>query len=210
MSERATREWRMSPTIATRSLEKSAPLCRRMVSMSSRPCVGCALRPSPALTKAVAGRAPAASAATAPLSAWRTTKQSTPIDSRVRMVSSAVSPLLVEDALTSKTSVSAPSRVAASWKELRVRVEGSKKSVQTVRPPRRLRSALPPAASAPKASAASSSARMFAAGRPSSVSRWRRRPSACSCETVGADIAFMRRNPVLGFREEAGCATVVR
>ena len=44
-----------SPTISTFSFEKSAPLAWRRVSMSSRPWVGCALRPSPALSSAVSG-----------------------------------------------------------------------------------------------------------------------------------------------------------
>ncbi len=46
---RATRECSTSPTIATVRLVKSC-LKWRMVYMSSRPCVGCAWRPSPALT----------------------------------------------------------------------------------------------------------------------------------------------------------------
>ena len=46
--ERATRECRMSPTMATRSRPKSGPLTRRMVNMSSIAWVGCAWRPSPA------------------------------------------------------------------------------------------------------------------------------------------------------------------
>ena len=52
-SERATRECLTSPTINTFSFEKSAPLAWRRVSTSSKPWVGCALRPSPALTRAV-------------------------------------------------------------------------------------------------------------------------------------------------------------
>ena len=98
------------------------------------------------------------------------------------MVSSAVSPFLADEACTSKPSTSAPSRVAASWKELRVRVEGSKNSVQTVRPARRVRSA----GAAMRLRAASPRRRPAATpacdrGRPSSVSRWRSRPSARGC-----------------------------
>ena len=49
MLERATRECRMSPQIATISFD-SGPLARRMVSASSSACVGCSWAPSPALT----------------------------------------------------------------------------------------------------------------------------------------------------------------
>ena len=53
--ERATRECRMSPTMATRRLSKS-PLWRRMVNMSSIAWVGWAWRPSPALMTLTCGR----------------------------------------------------------------------------------------------------------------------------------------------------------
>ena len=45
---RATRLWAMSPTRPTVS-PSTRPLIRRMVKMSSRPCVGCSWAPSPAL-----------------------------------------------------------------------------------------------------------------------------------------------------------------
>ncbi len=144
-SERATRECFTSPTISTLSREKSAPLAWRRVSMSSRPWVGCALRPSPALTRRVPGPARAASAATAPSTLWRTMNPRTPIASMVRSVSSAVSPLLVDEVEASKFSTSAPSRCAASWKLRRVRVDGSKNSVHTAMPASRLRAAAPSA-----------------------------------------------------------------
>ena len=76
-----------------------------------------------------------------------------------------------------------PVASAASWKELRVRVDGSKNSVQTVRPAsavaqaRCRRCACGAQSPRPRSSRDTS----IAAGRPSSVSRWRSRPSGCSC-----------------------------
>src|SRR3546814_5883569 len=49
-------------------------------------------------------------------------------------VSSAVSPLVVDEVEASKFRMSAPSRCAARWKLSRVRVEGSKNSVHTAVP----------------------------------------------------------------------------
>ena len=48
MLERATRECRMSPQIAT-VRPSMRPLLRRMVAASSSACVGCSCEPSPAL-----------------------------------------------------------------------------------------------------------------------------------------------------------------
>ena len=78
--------------------------------MSSRPWVGWALRPSPALTRAVPGPATSASSATAPSPAWRTMKPRTPIASMFCNVSRAVSPLVVDEVAASKPSTSAPRR----------------------------------------------------------------------------------------------------
>ena len=183
-SLRATRECFTSPTISTFSPEKSVPLAWRRVSMSSRPWVGWWLRPSPAFTSAVPGAAAAASAATAPSSRWRTTKPRTPIASMLRRVSSAVSPLLVDEAETSNARVSAPSRCAASRKLERVRVDGSKNSVHTAVPASALRNAVPPRASAASCCARSSRRSMAARGKPSMANRWRRRPSASSCSVM--------------------------
>jgi TonB family protein len=60
---------------------------------------------------------------------WRTMKQSTPIASDSSWCRARSRPS--GRGSTSKPSVSAPSRTAANWKELRVRVDGSKNSVQT-------------------------------------------------------------------------------
>src|SRR3546814_801349 len=74
--------------------------------------------------------AAAASSATAPSAQCRTTNPRTPIASMFFSVSSAVSPLVVDEVEASKFRMSAPSRCAARWKLSRVRVEGSKNSVQ--------------------------------------------------------------------------------
>ena len=59
-------------------------------------------------------------------------------------------------------------------------MEGSKNSVQTALPASALRASAPSA----KACARSSSACSVARGRPSRVSRWRRRPSESSCDVM--------------------------
>src|SRR3546814_4573027 len=56
---------------------------------------------------------------------------------RVIAVSISVSPFLIEDQATDMLMTSAPSRFAASSKDVRVRVEFSKKRLMTVRPSRR-------------------------------------------------------------------------
>ena len=131
--ERATRECKMSPTIATVSWPKS-PLCRRMVNMSSMPWVGWEWRPSPALMTLTPGATCWAIKWAAPLSAWRTTNMSTCMASRLRRVSSRVSPLDVEEAAMLRVSTSADSRLAANSKVVRVRVLVSKKRLATVLP----------------------------------------------------------------------------
>jgi hypothetical protein len=72
----------------------------------------------------------------APAEGWRMTIRSGAIASRLRAVSSRVSPLvtLEEDELMLMTS--AERRLPAISKEVRVRVEGSKKRLITVRPRR--------------------------------------------------------------------------
>ena len=59
---------------------------------------------------------------------------STPIASMLRAVSSSVSPLLVEDIFSTKSTVSADSRCAANSKLMRVRVLSSKNISTTTRP----------------------------------------------------------------------------
>jgi hypothetical protein len=61
---------------------------------------------------------------------------STPIASRVMAVSLRLSPLETLEPLAEKLMTSAERRLAASSKEIRVRVESSKNRLQTVRPRR--------------------------------------------------------------------------
>ena len=119
--------------MATVSCEKS-PLWRRMVNMSSMPWVGWAWRPSPALITLTWGLAWRAMKWAAPLSAWRTTNMSTCMASRLRRVSSRVSPLAVAEVEMLRLSTSAERRLAASSKVVRVRVLFSKKRLATTLP----------------------------------------------------------------------------
>lgn len=64
------------------------------------------------------------------------TTASAPIASRVRAVSLSDSPLETDEPLAEKLMTSADSRLAAASKEMRVRVESSKKRLTTVRPRR--------------------------------------------------------------------------
>ena len=91
-----------------------------------------ALRPPTARSRA-ARRGVATSSGT-PASASRITSTSTCSDSSVNTVSSMLSPLTREDSCTSRLTTSAPSRLAASSKETRVRVEGSVNRLATVTP----------------------------------------------------------------------------
>ena len=170
-SDRATRECFTSPTISTFNLEKSPPLACLSVSTSSRPWVGWARRPSPALTRVVPSPACCARASAAPSSGWRTMNPRTPIASRFFSVSSAVSPLREDEVEASKLITSAPRRCAAIWKELRVRVDGSKNSVQTVVPSSELRFCVRPSAASRICPARSSRRHRVSLGKPSRVSR---------------------------------------
>ena len=76
---------------------------------------------------------------TAPDSLWRTTIASGRMAFSVIAVSSSVSPLRTEEVATSMLMTSAPSRLAATSKLVRVRVEFSKNRLMTVRPDRRSR-----------------------------------------------------------------------
>ena len=122
MFERATREWTMSPTIATRT-PSSVPSASRRVSASSSAWVGWAWVPSPALIT----RRPVLRAArcAAPDEAWRSTTVVTPVRSSVRSVSTSDSPLTTLLPATDRSTVVAPSAFAASSKLTRVRVEAS-------------------------------------------------------------------------------------
>src|SRR5213076_783803 len=70
----------------------------------------------------------------APADEWRMTMQSGAIASRLRAVSSSVSPLETLEVETLMLTVSADRRLAAISNDVRVRVDGSKKRLITVRP----------------------------------------------------------------------------
>ena len=131
MFDRATREWLMSPTRPT-VRPSIRPLARRIVSRSSRPCVGCSWAPSPALM--IDALTCWASRCGAPGVGWRTTITSAPIASMFLAVSMNVSPLERLETLAEKSCTSAESRLAARLKLVRVRVEFSKKRLKTIRP----------------------------------------------------------------------------
>ena len=129
--ERATRECRMSPQIATTRPFKR-PLCLRIVSASSSAWVGCSCAPSPALTtEQLTLRA---KRCTAPAAWWRTTMMSGRMAFSVAAVSMSVSPFFTEEEATAMFITSAPSRLPASSNEDCVRVEASKKRLICVRP----------------------------------------------------------------------------
>ena len=94
MLERATRECRMSPQIATIS-PSMRPLWRRMVSASSSAWVGCSWLPSPALITEQSTFC--ASSSTAPAAWWRTTRMSGRMAFSVTAVSIRVSPLYMDE-----------------------------------------------------------------------------------------------------------------
>src|SRR5262245_28473680 len=105
-----------------------------MVYRSSRPCVGCACRPSPAFTTCSCGLTWRAMRKGAPEEACRTTKISACIADRLATVSSSDSPLVAEDTAMLRLITSAESRLAAISKVVRVRVEGSKNRLNTLLP----------------------------------------------------------------------------
>src|ERR1017187_946593 len=131
MLERATRECRMSPQIAT-SRPSMPPLLRRMVRASSSAWVGCSCEPSPALMTEQSSLL--ASSSTAPEALWRTTRMSGCMALSVIAVSISVSPLRMEDELVDMFITSAPSRLPASSNEEWVRGEASKNRLIWVRP----------------------------------------------------------------------------
>jgi hypothetical protein len=133
MLERATRECRMSPQIATVS-RAMRPLARRMVSASSSAWVGCSCAPSPALTTEQATFC--AKSAAAPAAPWRMIRMSGRMALSVIAVSISVSPFLTDELATAMFMTSAPSRLPASSNEDWVRVEASKNRLIWVRPRR--------------------------------------------------------------------------
>ncbi len=132
-SERATRLWRMSPTIATR-FPLSEPSFCSTVNMSSSACVGCSCAPSPALTT-IASVCSERNLGT-PVPLCRTTTTSIFIDSMFLSVSSKVSPFWTLELELEKFTMSAESLFSASSKLVRVRVLFSKNRFTIVSPRR--------------------------------------------------------------------------
>ena len=94
--------------------------------------MGCSWQPSPALITEASVH-PATRWAV-PAIGWRTTSASAPYEATTSTVSRRLSPLLRDEPPAEKAMVSADRRRAAVSKDMRVRVEFSKKTVATVRP----------------------------------------------------------------------------
>src|SRR5882724_296172 len=152
-----------------------------MVNRSSRPCVGCAWRPSPALITCSCGLTWRAMRKGAPEELWRTTKMSACIAERLATVSSSDSPLVCEEMAIFRLMTSAESRLAAISKVVRVRVEGSKKRLKTLLP-RRIGTFFTSRSVTPtKDSAVSRICVRISRGRPSMESRCCSSPAWFSC-----------------------------
>ena len=123
----------MSPRIAT-FRPSIFPLTWRIVNASSKACVGCSWDPSPAFT--IGALHMRARCWGAPAIECRMTMQSGDIASRLRAVSSSVSPLVTLEVEMLTFTASADRRLAAISNEVRVRVDASKKRLMTVRPRR--------------------------------------------------------------------------
>src|SRR6185436_13919805 len=152
-----------------------------MVYRSSSPCVGCAWRPSPALTTCSCGLTWRAMRKGAPDEACRTTKMSACMAERFATVSSRDSPLVAEDTAMFRLMTSADKRLAAISKVVRVRVEGSKKRLKTLLP-RRIGTFLTSRSVTPaNDSAVSRICVRISRGRPSMESRCCSSPASLSC-----------------------------
>src|SRR5882724_11374892 len=180
ISERATRECNTSPMIATVRREKSF-LKWRMVNRSSRPCVGCAWRPSPALITCSCGLTWRAMRKGAPEELWRTTKMSACIAERLATVSSSDSPLVCEEMAIFRLMTSAESRLAAISKVVRVRVDGSKNRLKTLLPRNSGTFFTSRSVTPAKDSAVSRICVRISRGRPSMESRCCSSPAWFSC-----------------------------
>src|SRR3954471_8462824 len=152
-----------------------------MVKRSSRPCVGCACRPSPAFTTCSWGFTWRAMRKGAPEALWRTTKMSACMAERFATVSRSDSPLVCEEAAILRLMTSADRRLAAISKVVRVRVDGSKKRLKTLLP-RRIGTFFTSRSVTPaKESAVSRICSRISRGRPSMESRCCSSPLALSC-----------------------------
>src|SRR5688572_3077204 len=159
-----------------------------MVKRSSRPCVGCAWRPSPALITCSCGLTWRAMRNGAPEEAWRTTKMSACIAERLATVSSSDSPFDCEDTAMLRLMTSAERRFAAISKVVRVRVEGSKNRLNTLLPRKSGTFFTSRSVTPAKDSAVSRICTSTSRGSPSMESRCCNSPLALSCgsrSTVG-------------------------
>src|SRR5450432_2035978 len=125
----------------------------------------------------------------APLCAWRTTNMSAFIATRLSMVSSRVSPLLVDDTPMLRLITSADNRLAAISNVVRVRVLLSKKRLNTALPRSSGTFFTSRSAIDTKGIAVSRMRRITSAGNPSSVSKCVSSPRSFSCGL------FTRRTP---------------
>src|SRR4051812_2883372 len=152
-----------------------------MVKRSSRPWVGCAWRPSPALITCSCGLTWRAMRKGAPEELWRTTKMSACIAERLATVSSSDSPLLCDEMAMFRLMTSAERRLAAISKVVRVRVEGSKKRLKTLLPRRSGTFFTSRSVTPAKDSAASRICVRTARGSPSMESRCCSSPASFNC-----------------------------
>src|SRR5688572_16285708 len=152
-----------------------------MVKRSSSPCVGCACRPSPALTTCSCGFTCRAIRKGAPEEAWRTTKMSACMAERFATVSSSDSPLVADDTAMFRLMTSADRRLAAISNVVRVRVEGSKKRLNTLLPRRSGTFFTSRSVTPAKDSAVSRICSSTSRGRPSMESRCCSSPFELSC-----------------------------
>src|ERR1700741_5664746 len=168
-----------------------------MVKRSSRPWVGCAWRPSPALITCSCGLTWRAIRNGAPEDSWRTMKMSACIAERLATVSSSDSPLVADETTMFRLMTSAESRLAAISKVVRVRVEGSKNRLNTLLP-RRIGTFFTSRSVTPaNDSAVSRICSRISPGSPSMESRCVSSPLALSCG-LRCTVALQRE------RERAG------
>src|SRR3972149_1501964 len=165
-----------------------------MVSRSSRPLVGCAWRPSPALTTCRWLATWLAIKCGAPLCACLTTNMSACMADRLSTVSSRVSPLVCEDTGMFRLMTSADRRLAAISNVVRVRVEGSKNKLNTDLPRNSGTFLTSRAVTPTKEVAVSRIWVRISRGRPSMVSRCCSSPLSFSC---GLRIQFQPEFAVL-------------
>src|SRR5688500_5631977 len=152
-----------------------------MVNRSSSPWVGCAWRPSPALTTCSCGLTWRAMRNGAPEEACRTTKMSACIAEWFDTVSISVSPLVAEESVMFRLRTSAERRLAAISKVVRVRVEGSKNRLNTLLPRSSGTFFTSRSVTPTKESAVSRICRSTSRGRPSMESRCCSSPLELSC-----------------------------